>query len=114
MTSNQDPPPFEDFNRIRDRIEQTLAEEGLSPERAHDVAFHMLDWRKELNALHELYSNIDDKPAEEIRKVLIDFLTHAPAHVNAARFLYELGGVEDVFELGLLRGSSDPHADKDS
>jgi hypothetical protein len=74
----------------------------------------MLDWREELSALHDLVSDIEHRSPEEIRKVLTDFLIHAPAHVNAAKFLYDLGGVEDVFELGLLAGPTEPNSDEDS
>jgi hypothetical protein len=38
----------------------------------------------------------------EICQAITDFLVHVPPHLNAAKFLYGLGGVEDVFDLGVV------------
>lgn len=88
------------------RLEEVFAKEGLSDEKAHEVAFHMLDWSGELEDLYDLYKNMEKKSDSEIDKIIVDFLIHVPQHVNAARFLYGLGEVQDVFELGIMKGDS--------
>ena len=81
-------------------LERALRREGYSRRKAHDIAFHLLDWMSELDTLYRLF-NQSRKPSDpEIRKAVTDFLVHAPQHINAAKFLYGLGSPEDMFGLG--------------
>jgi len=85
------------------RLEQVFRQEGYSKGKAYDLAFHMVDWVKDFDALHMLYSRIDKRTDKQILDTVVDFLVHAPHHVNAAKFLYGLGAPEDVFDLGFFK-----------
>ena len=86
--------------QLRCRFERALAKEGYGRQRATDIAFHLLDWMEQLEALHRLYQHADAQSDCEILVALIDFMVHAPHHINAAKFLIGLGAPDDVFGLG--------------
>lgn len=88
--------------QLRQRLEQALKHQGLSDQKSQDVAFHMLDWIENLYTLCHLYQDMSNKSDAEIYKAITAFLVHVPPHLNAAKFLYGLGGVEDVFDLGIV------------
>ena len=90
---------------LQRRLEVVFRREGYSRRKAHDTAFHLLDWLDELDELHRLYRHIQGQSDRHVRDVVTRFLVHAPHHINAAKFLYKLGGPKDVFRLGFFRRS---------
>ncbi len=88
--------------QLRQRLEQALKQQGLSNQQSQDVAFHLLDWIEDLCTLYHLYEEMSHKSDAEICQAITDFLVHVPPHLNAAKFLYGLGEVEDVFDLGIV------------
>lgn len=91
---------------VKERLEQALEEDGFAPQKAHDIVFHVTDWIEDLLALHGVISEPEKRSNREIRAALVNLLVHVPPHLNAARYLYGLGEVEDVFDLGILAGES--------
>lgn len=94
---------MESAERVRNRIATAFASSGLSPEVVDGIAFHMTDWKQDLEELVRLYEKSDLLADDEVRKILIRFLAHVPNHVAAAKKLTGLGPVEDVFGAGVLR-----------
>lgn len=92
---------------LQNRIAAAFAENELESHVVADVAFHMTDWKEDLDRLVSLYSRIETADAEEIRTVIIRFLCHAPNHLAAARKLIGLGPMKDIFEIGILRDDDD-------
>lgn len=84
-------------------------EDGLfTPERLHDIAFHLTDWLDDFEALYEVCSAPDAKSPEEITNTLIGFLYHVPNHVAAAARLYLDSPVRDIFGIGAVEGVDGP------
>jgi hypothetical protein len=74
--------------------------------RARDIAFHLSDWAS--NAAFIVATQIFPErfTAAEIVHGVEGFLIHAPNHVAAAAALYGYP-IEDIFEVGALRGPSE-------
>lgn len=75
---------------------------SLSRETAEDIAFHMTDWLTDLEAFVDFCERPNELSDDEISKVLIDFLVHAPNHIAAAAKLYTDEPVEDIFGVGAV------------
>jgi hypothetical protein len=82
---------------VRNRIVAALADFELPAGAAEDIAFHMTDWKDDLDRLVSLYENPESLDDEEIRMLLLVFLSHVPNHVAAARKLIGVGPIEDKF-----------------
>ena len=82
------------------KLQQAFHRQGYSKRKARDIVFHLLDWLNELDALHRLFLRGGRLTQNDIGETILAFLLHAPHHINAAAFLCDLGGPEDVFELG--------------
>jgi hypothetical protein len=67
---------------------------------ANEIAFHITDWKENLEQLIEIYGR-EDLTNEEIQKMILVFLAHVPNHVAAAKKLIGLGPIEDVFNVGV-------------
>lgn len=84
------------------------AEDGASPDdgRARDIAFHLSDWASDAAFIVATQLFPERFTAAEIADGVEGFLIHAPNHVAAAAVL---GGhpIDDIFEVGALRGTSD-------
>jgi len=91
------------FIKLRKKLEEAFHAEAYSKGKSSDLAFHMLDWLEDLEDLWGLYRNIDRKTHKEIHDFVFGFLTHAPHHLDAAKYLAGLGPPEDVFKLGFFR-----------
>ena len=92
--------------RVKARIAGAFAANELEPRVVEDIAFHMTDWKEDLEELIELYERADQLSDKQIRKIVIGFLAHVPNHVAAAKKLVGLGPIEDVFEVGVLEEDS--------
>ena len=88
---------------LKNRIAAALAANELEPHVVEDIAFHMTDWKEDLDRLVSLYNNIESSSDDTIQEVIIRFLVHAPNHVAAAKKLIGLGPIEDIFNVGVLR-----------
>lgn len=88
---------------LKNRIAEAFAANELESHVVNDIAFHMTDWKKDLDRLVNLYNNIESSNDSEIQEVIIRFLAHAPNHIAAAKKLAGLGPIEDVFEVGVLQ-----------
>jgi ABC-type uncharacterized transport system ATPase subunit len=87
---------------VKQRIADAFAANQLETSVVEDIAFHMTDWRENLDELVGLYQNIERLSDGQIRKIVIGFLAHAPNHIAAAKKLAGLGPIEDVFKVGVL------------
>jgi hypothetical protein len=87
---------------VRKRIADAFAANQLETSVVEEIAFHMIDWRENLDELVGLYQNIERLSDGQIRKIVIGFLAHAPNHIAAAKKLAGLGPIEDVFKVGVL------------
>lgn len=81
------------------RIESAMMPE-FSPERAHDIAFHVSDWVAEAACLVALHLAPDRFTDEEVRDICERLAIHANHHLMAATAL-QGQPLQDVFELGL-------------
>jgi hypothetical protein len=79
----------------------------LSDEVADDVAFHMTDWLKDLDAFSRFCADPSKMPDAEVGKLLTDFLVHVPNHVAAAGRLYTGIPVTDTFGVSATTEDSD-------
>lgn len=69
----------------------------LSEKESNDLAFHMTDWIDDFDDLHRLFENIENYDDENIYRVLLKFLIHAPEHIAGAAKILTGFGVEDIF-----------------
>jgi hypothetical protein len=91
---------------IRKRIQEVVfTENDLSEGIANDIAFHLTDWLDELEKYVEFCSNPGKLTDEEIDKLLIAFLIHAPNHLAAASKLYLDIPVSDIFDVNAISKS---------
>jgi hypothetical protein len=74
--------------------------------RAQDIAFHLSDWASDAAFIVATQLFPERFTAAEIADGVGSFLIHAPNHVAAAA---ALAGhpIDDIFEVGALRGPSD-------
>jgi len=83
---------------------------ALSPipgdRRSHDIAFHLSDWASDAAFIVAVQLFPERFTSAEIARGVNRFLIHAPNHVAAAAAL-SCHPVEDIFEVGALRGGSD-------
>jgi len=88
---------------VRNKIAAAFAANELDSKIVEDIAFHMTDWKEDLDHLVDLYHNVDSVIDSDIRKGVISFLAHAANHIAAAKKLIGLGPIEDLFKVGVLR-----------
>ena len=74
--------------------------------RARDIAFHLSDWASDAAFIVATQLFPERFTAAEIADGVEGFLIHAPNHVAAAAVLAG-HPVDDIFEVGALRGPSD-------
>jgi hypothetical protein len=94
---------MESRESVKKRIAAAFSEFELEPTVVEDIAFHMTDWKENLEDIVRLYENGEQLTNDEIRRIVLVFLAHVPNHVAAAKKLAGLGPIEDVFEVGVLR-----------
>ena len=87
---------------VKQRIAAAFAANELESSVAEDIAFHMTDWKENLEELVGLYDNVERLSDEQIRKIIIGFLAHAANHIAAAKKQIGLGPIEDIFKVGVL------------
>ena len=89
---------------VKKRIAEALSSSlGLEMAEADEVAFHLTDWKHNLDDLVVLYEKADELSDEHIQEIIIRFLAHVPNHIAAAKKLMGLGPIEDVFNVGVLK-----------
>jgi hypothetical protein len=91
---------------VKKRIAEALSS-SLDMAQAGEVAFHLTDWKHNLDELVEIYEKADELGDEYIQKIVMSFLAHAPNHIAAAKKLIGLGPIEDVFNVGVLKEDED-------
>jgi len=74
---------------------------------ASEVAFHLTDWKHNLDELAQIFENADELSDDHIQRTVIKFLAHVPNHIAAAKKLVGLGPIEDVFNVGVLKEDED-------
>ena len=97
---------MERSERVKERIATAFSEFELEPRVVEDIAFHMTDWKENLEDIARLYEKPDQLTDDQIRDVVLHFLAHVPNHVAAAKKLVGLGPIEDIFEVGVLKEDS--------
>jgi len=90
------------FGQMLERVTRALVSLGIDEKRAKDVAFHMSDWKIDLDEWAAVWENPDAFDDEKLTDVIYGFLIHVPNHVNAAKKLLELGPIEDIFGVGIF------------
>lgn len=85
---------------VRRAIAASLADD-CGPERAGDIAFHLVDWNADAAFLVALLLFPDRFDKDEIAVGLGTFLVHVPNHAAAAAKLYGVP-VQDVFGIDAL------------
>ena len=58
--------------------------DGLSQKDIHEIVFHLTDWIEDLKPFVDLLENPDKHPDEEVRRIVIGLLAHAPDHLKIA------------------------------
>lgn len=94
--------------QVAERIAEALHRGRFVPKAAaREAAFHFTDWLSDLDDLTELLnsSTWDEASAQ---KILMAFVSHAPAHMAAAHRIVMGSPVTDVFEIGAVKGSGRP------
>jgi hypothetical protein len=87
---------------VNERIADAFSEFELEPKAVKDIAFHMTDWKENLEDIVRLYEHPELLSNEQIQHIILVFLAHVPNHIAAAKKLAGLGPIEDVFEVGVL------------
>jgi hypothetical protein len=90
-----------------DRVTRALVSLGINEATARDVAFHMSDWKGDLDEWAAVWEDPGKFDDEQLTDIIYGFLIHVPNHINAAKKLLELGPVEDVFGVGVLEDDED-------
>ena len=88
---------------IKAMISRVLEEEDfdeLNATQRRDIAFHLTDWRSDLEQLIALYQAPDEFSTDEASAILVKFLIHAPNHLAAASKLMLDRPVTDIFKVG--------------
>ncbi len=93
---------MESRERVGERIVAALAEFELEADVVRDIAFHITDWKENLEEMLELYTRPEELSDEQVRNIILVFLAHVPNHIAAAKKLIGLGPVEDIFKVGVL------------
>jgi hypothetical protein len=91
---------------VKNRIAAAFSEFELEPQAVEDIAFHMTDWKENLEEIVRLYEQPERLSDEQVQHIILVFLAHVPNHVAAAKKLVGLGPIEDVFEVGVLEEDS--------
>lgn len=91
-----------EHDTLRKRVVDAFVNEGFSIKESEQITFHMLDGLDDFKTLMSIFNNIEKETDEEICTAIRGFLIHVPNHINAAKCLYGLGPVEDIFGLGIL------------
>ncbi|MBW3596023.1 MAG: hypothetical protein KY475_01970 [Planctomycetes bacterium] len=77
---------FAVFDELREGVrEQSSAEEYHRMK--EDFAFHLTDWRDDLQQIRDLLKRPDDWSADDAARFLVGFLYHVVPHLTAARDL---------------------------
>lgn len=93
-----------DYGKIQTRIEEVaISQAKLSAVSARDSAFHMTDWFSDLEDFVDFCSRPDEWSSEDVDRMLLNFLVHAPNHIAAAAKLYANSPVQDIFEVGAVK-----------
>jgi hypothetical protein len=93
---------MQDRKLVQERIAKALVDLEIPKEIAEDIAFHMTDWKEDLEQMVRLYENAASLSDDQIQDMLMQFLAHVPNHVAAAKKLIGLGPIEDVFSVGVF------------
>jgi len=88
---------------VRNKIAAAFAANELESNIVEDIAFHMTDWKEDLDHLVAVYQNVESFSDSDIRKAVIRFLAHAANHIAAAKKLIGLGPIEDLFNVGVFK-----------
>ena len=93
---------------VKKRIAKALSSSlGLEIAEACEIAFHLTDWKHNLDELVEIFERADKLSDEHIQEIIVKFLAHVPNHIAAAKKLLGLGPIEDVFGVGVLEEDED-------
>ncbi len=63
---------------------KALKSNGVSEEDAYQITFHLTDWLDDLKPFVVFLENPESYSNDEVNKILIRFLVHAPDHMNTA------------------------------
>ena len=92
---------------VADAIAGAVREDSdVSAEHSRDIGFHLSDWHADAAFIVALHLYPERFTAAEIADGVLGFLIHAPNHIAAAAVLAG-HPIDDIFEVGALRGSSD-------
>jgi hypothetical protein len=92
---------------VADAIAAALRVDSTIPlERARDIGFHLSDWHADAAFIVALHLFPERFTPAEIADGVEGFLIHAPNHIAAAAALSH-HPIDDIFEVGALRGPSD-------
>jgi len=86
---------------VQSKIASAFAASGVPTETARDIAFHMTDWRSDLEAMTKIWEQADQMSDDEITELVHTFLVHVPEHVAAAAKLSDCGSIRDIFDVGV-------------
>jgi glutamate mutase epsilon subunit len=89
--------------KVHTNIARAIQDSLTSQETANEIAFHMTDWRDDLQTLIKLYDENYILSDEEISAIIHQFLAHVPNHLAAAMKLIGYGPIEDIFDVGVLK-----------
>lgn len=93
---------MESREHVKKRIAAAFSEFELEPQVVEDIAFHMTDWKENLEEIVRLYEQPERLSDEQVQHIILVFLAHVPNHVAAAKKLLGLGPIEDIFKVGVL------------
>ncbi len=96
-----------EFKEMLDRVTRALVSQGVPEATARDAAFHMADWKDDLDRWAAVWDDPAGRGDGRLTEILYGFLLHVPNHVNAAKRLLGLGPVEDVFGVGIFEDEDD-------
>ncbi len=87
--------------KVHADIARVLHDSIIDQKVASEIAFHMTDWKSDLERLVMIYDKNSRLTDKETSNILHQFLAHVPNHLAAAMKLIGYGPVEDIFEVGI-------------
>ena len=70
---------------VRTRIAEAFTKSMHESANASEIAFHMTDWDHNIDDLLRIYDRPESITNDEIVRIVLEFLSHVPNHVAAAK-----------------------------
>ncbi|MCL4559365.1 MAG: hypothetical protein M1281_01965 [Chloroflexi bacterium] len=87
-------------HQLSERIISAFIAAGEHRGAAEDIAYHLTNWKPELDRFNEIWEHPDQLSDDELRRIILDFLRDVPDHLSLAKRLSRVGLIGDIFKTG--------------